>query len=83
MLKYKPKQFWGMLKHREERNVEIKADTFAAFNQQLFHDPDIPPDMYTPLPNARAHHITPEELATTLTSHFQANRSSGLSLMPL
>jgi hypothetical protein len=72
-----------MLKKKGGEGADVQAQAFAEFNQQLFHDPNIPPDTYTPLANTQENHITPEELATTLTSHFKANRSSGLSVMPL
>jgi hypothetical protein len=72
-----------MLRSNREQGADVQAATFAKFNQQLFYDPSLPTDAYTPLPDATPHHITPEELATTLTSHFKANRSSGLSMLPL
>ena len=33
--------------------------------------------------NAVTHHITPAKLTTTLTHHFKADKSSGLSKLPL
>ena len=39
--------------------------------------------MFTPLKNDAANYITPAELTTVLHHHFKANKSSGLSKMPL
>lgn len=82
-MKYQPKRFWGIVQGKQETQGEVQASTFAQFNQELFYDSNIPEDEYAPIPDAPLHHITPAELATTLTSHFKANRSSGLSILPL
>ena len=62
---------------------EVDAAAFANFNEKLFMDPDAPVETFAPLQSPPTHHITPEELAETLAGHFRANRSPGLSPMPL
>jgi hypothetical protein len=83
ILKYKPKQFWGMFKKQDPTTNTIDKTAFASFNQQLFHDPTIPPDTFTPLEDPTSHLITPEELIHVTKHHFRANKSSGLSPLPL
>jgi hypothetical protein len=43
----------------------------------------IPPDCFIPLTDPATHHITEAELTETLKHNFKANKSSGLSKMPL
>lgn len=38
MLKYQPKQFWGLLKRHRTQDANIDLEKFAKFNQKLFHD---------------------------------------------
>jgi hypothetical protein len=83
MLKYKPKQFWGMFKSRAVADVSIDAEKFAEFNQQLFYNPDITPDVFADPHATEADMITQAELSQVLTQHFKANKSSGLSELPL
>jgi hypothetical protein len=83
MLKNRPKQFWGMLKAKTASQTDIPTAEFIQFNREIFYDDTIPPDEYTPVPNAATHHITTAELTTTLTHHFKEDKSSGLSKMPL
>ena len=59
-----------MVKYREDQGVHITASEFAQYNQSLFHDPAIPPDVYSPIANPSTCHIAPEELASTLGDHF-------------
>ena len=82
MLKYKPKQFWGMLKRRSP-NQALDPAAFARFNQELFYDPTAKPDSYHPLSSSADQLITPEELRLTLRDHFKADKSSGASPLPL
>ena len=56
---------------------------FTQFNKDIFYDASIPPDVYILVANAATHHITPAELTSTLTQHFKADKSSGLSKLPL
>jgi hypothetical protein len=53
MLKYQPKRFWGML-GTSNTNVGVTAQDFAAFNDKLYHDANIPSDQF----------IIPEDLNT-------------------
>lgn len=46
-------------------------------------DATIPPDKFNPLQDPEAHHITEAELTEVLQYHFKANKSSGLSRLPL
>jgi hypothetical protein len=79
MLKYAPKKFWGMLKKKEDSEVTIAAEDFAAFNQKLFFDPHLPKDEFRAPPPSPQLHITPGELAECLQKKFKANKSTGLS----
>ena len=72
-----------MLKARTEQQATFPLESFNAFNKAIFHDEKIPPDTFTPLTDTAAHHITQAELAHTIHHHFKANKSSGLSAMPL
>jgi hypothetical protein len=83
MLKQRPKQFWGLLKGKQQEQTDLPLQEFTNFNKAIFYDADIPADTYTPLTQARAHHISPEELTGVLAKNFKANKSSGLSRMPL
>ena len=83
ILKYKPKQFWSMLKPRDDDITALKLEEFTEHNRTLFHNPNLPDEEYTPVTKPATQHITPEELKYTLQHAFKANRSSGLSDMPL
>jgi hypothetical protein len=82
MLKYEPKRFWGMLCNKQS-TVGVSAQAFAQFNEQLYYDSQIPEDKFQlpeDLENAK---ITPEELKQVLDMHYPANKSIGLSNMPM
>ena len=83
MLKQRPKQFWGMLKSKKNNENEVDMTAFQKFSESIFYDKHISPDEYTPLSNAPTHHIIPPELTYILAQHFKADKSPGLSLMPL
>ena len=83
MLKQRPKQFWGLLKGKQQEQTDLPLQEFTNFNKAIFYDADIPADTFTPLTQASAHHISPEELTGVLAKNFKANKSSGLSRMPL
>jgi hypothetical protein len=72
-----------MFKKQDPNTTELDKTAFAAFNQNLFHDPAIPPSTFTPLEDPDAHKITPEEIIHITKHHFRANKSSGLSPLPL
>jgi hypothetical protein len=82
ILKYKPKEFWNMLKQKDTNEVEISIAKFTKFNKDIFHNEDIPPDTYTPLTNPTAHHISPHELSDILRDKYNAAKSRGLSKLP-
>jgi hypothetical protein len=62
MLKQRPKQFWGMLKRRENTKTDLPLPAFQKFNENIFFDESIPPDTFTPLADAQGNHISPSEL---------------------
>jgi hypothetical protein len=72
-----------MISRKEHADVSIDAGIFANFNSKLFFDENIEKDSFE-LPNSSAELlITPDELGNVLQTHFKANKSTGLSLMPL
>jgi hypothetical protein len=83
MLKQRPKQFWGMLKSKATREMAISTAEFIKFNAKIFYDPKIAPDEFTPLLNPTPMYITGRELRSVLALHFKADKSSGLSQMPV
>jgi hypothetical protein len=72
-----------MFKKSDPNTTNIDKTAFASFNQQLFHDPTIPPATFEPLEDPTPHLITPEEIIHVTKHHFRANKSSGLSPLPL
>ena len=66
MLKQRPKQFWSLLKHKDDTKLALPLHTFQEYNESIFYDEKIIPDMYTPLANKTAQHITPAELTDVL-----------------
>jgi hypothetical protein len=83
MLKYRPKQFWNMIKPARTRTTAIPAAVFSKLNKQLFYDEHIPEEYYTPPVNKEANYITTEEINDILKHKFKANKSSGMSALPL
>jgi hypothetical protein len=83
MLKQRPKQFWGLLKGKTTTHADLPLQAFTEFNKEFFYDASIPPDSYTPLSQAATQHISPAELTAVLAHNFKANKSSGLSCVPL
>jgi hypothetical protein len=53
------------------------------FNRSVFYDENIPADSFTPLAHAQDHHISPAKLTAVLRGGFKANKSLGLSCLPL
>lgn len=72
-----------MFKRKDNHSPDVDLQAFAEFNQKLFFNPDLPPAEYKPLSDAPTAHILPVELQGVLDKHFKANKSSGLSPMPL
>jgi hypothetical protein len=72
-----------LLKNSTNQTAEIPLKEFAEYNEHIFMDATIPPDKFSPLENPTAHHITQAELTEVIQHHFKANKSSGLSRLPL
>ena len=72
-----------MIKQQDTSPVEVNLDRFTNFNKQIFHDEDIIPDTYTPLTTPSAHHISTDELTNILRHKYNADKSRGLSKLPL
>ena len=83
MLKQQPKKFWGLLRSKATQDIDMTIEEFIKFNESIFYDSTIAEDTFSPLADPRPHHITPAELTHILTHHFKADKSSGLSPMPL
>lgn len=62
MLKYRPKQFWGMINNKEKQSPDIDVQAFAEYNQQLFYDPKLPPTKFATATDPPQAYILPEEL---------------------
>jgi hypothetical protein len=58
MLKQRPKQFWGMLKSKATRDLDLPIAKLVEFNKAIFHDANITPDEFAPLTTPTQHHIT-------------------------
>ena len=72
-----------MLTSRATKQTELSLETFNEFNKAVFYNDNIPPEDFTPLTNAPKQYITQAELTDILKFRFKANKSSGLSKMPL
>jgi hypothetical protein len=72
-----------MLKSKATREMAMSTADFVKFNENIFYDPTIAPDTFTPLENATPMHISEFELRSVLALHFKADKSSGLSQMPV
>jgi predicted RNA-binding protein len=83
MLKYRPKTFWGMLKTTQNRNTDVPIAEIAEFNRKIFYDENTTEEEYKEVPEQVDQYITVEELKQTVQHNFKANKSSGLSQMPL
>jgi hypothetical protein len=65
MLKYQPKRFWGML-GTSNTKVGVTAQEFAAFNENLYYDANIPVDQFTVPETLDIARIDPTEVKTVL-----------------
>jgi hypothetical protein len=83
MLKQRPKQFWGMLKSKATRDLAMPTADFVKFNESGFFYSTIATDKFTPLSNTAPQYITKEELTSVIALHLKADKSTGLSQMPL
>ena len=72
-----------MLKQKGNDISELSLECFQKFNEEIFFDHTIQPDAFTPLMDAAGNHISKAELNEVLQHHFKANKSSGLSKLPL
>lgn len=72
-----------MLKPAPQNNNKMTAAAFAEYNKSIFYDEKIQEDIYEPIVNKEAHYITTAELTNVIQNKFKANKSSGLSKMPL
>jgi hypothetical protein len=72
-----------MLKQKGNDTSELSLARFQQFNEDIFFDHTIQPDAFTPLLDAADNHISKAELNDVLQHHFKANKSSGLSKLPL
>ena len=83
MLKYQPKRFWGMLRSTTAGSTDISAKKFAEHNQRLYYNGEVAEDQFEQLEDAETTKVTAEEVEHVLAHHFKANKSTGLSVMPL
>jgi hypothetical protein len=83
MLKYSPKSFWGMLKPAKCTDPDVPTAAIADLNKKIFFDKSIEEEAYRAIVDKKANYISPEELKQTIEHHFSANKSSGLSKLPL
>ena len=83
MLKYQPKRFWSMLRSTTAGSTDIAAKTFADHNQRLYYNGEVTEDKFEELEDAETVKVTAKEVEHVLAHHFKANKSAGLSCMPL
>jgi hypothetical protein len=83
MLKYRPKKFWGILKPAHSTNPNLPTAALADLNKSIFFDATIKEDEYRAITYKSEYYILTEEVKHTIQHHFSANKSSGLSHMPL
>ena len=61
----------------------VTAETFAEFNQDLYYNSELPVDSFKIPEDIENTKITTAEVKNVLDSHFKANKSTGLSRLPL
>jgi hypothetical protein len=83
ILKYRPKKFWGMLKPVHSTNLDLPTAALANLNESIFFDATIQEDEYRTINDKSEQYISTEEVKHIIQHHFRANKSSGLSQMPL
>ena len=83
LLKYNPAEFWKLLKTKNSSAPPVNLQKFADFNDQLFKDSTASVQGFQALRSPATSAITADELETVLQRYFKANKSSGLSVMPL
>lgn len=66
MLKYRPKQFWGMLKPTQSTHPDLPTAALADLNTSLFYDATITEEGYKEIDDKPAQYITTSELQHTI-----------------
>ena len=61
----------------------MTAEAIAEFNEKLYYNEDLPVDQFQLPEDIDNAQITALEVKNVLTSHFKANKSTGLSNLPL
>ena len=72
-----------MLKGKSDDDICMPAEKFAAFNQNLFKKKKVMPDEFVALDHVDTAKLTVSEVQNVLSKHFKANKSTGLSVLPL
>jgi LEA14-like dessication related protein len=62
MLKYRPKQFWNMIKPNHAQSLDIPVATLIEHNKKIFWNEHIEDEEYTPINNKERNYITEDEL---------------------
>jgi hypothetical protein len=83
MLKYQPKRFWGLLSKKKNVDIGISTETYAEYNEKLYYNQDLPVNQFKLPEDTDNANITAKEVEEVLTSYFKANKSTGLSCLPL
>lgn len=72
-----------MTKPISTQTAAIPAAMFTDFSRNIFYDENIPEDQYTPPVNKEENYITTTEINDIFKNKFKANKSSGMSALPL
>jgi hypothetical protein len=72
-----------MIKPAHAQNLDIPVATLIAHNKHIFWKEHIEEEVYTPILDKERQYITEDELKLTLRDNYKANKSSGMSNMPL
>ena len=83
MLKYQLIRFWDMIRSKNSDDNGMTTEEFAKFNQDLFYNPQIVNDQFVAVHDIDTAKIQVLEVQHVLSKHFKANKSTGLSVLPL
>jgi hypothetical protein len=72
-----------MLKSKVTRDLAMPIVDFVKYNESVFYDSRIAADQFTPLRDTAPQHISKEELKSVIALNLKADKSTGLSQMPL
>ena len=72
-----------MIKPSHTQTLDIPVATLMEHNKKIFWNENVEDDEYTPVDNREKNYITEDELKSTLQESYKANKSSGISNMPL